>query len=70
MSEAERVIPLFKRKPRTVPSSINEVAAMTISPYLNRVVCKKQPMRGVSTLYYSNYLILVAVSICLIVFGT
>ncbi|MDW0254401.1 MAG: hypothetical protein QOA13_09925, partial [Nitrososphaeraceae archaeon] len=43
---------------------------MTISPYLNRVVCKKQPMRGASTLYYSNYPILVAVSICLIVFGT
>ena len=43
---------------------------MTSSPYLNRLVCKKKPMRGVSMLYHSNYLILVAVSICLIVFGT
>src|SRR6185503_12458433 len=43
---------------------------MTSSPYLNRVVSKKQPMRDVSMLCHWNYLILVAVSICLIVFGT
>jgi len=43
---------------------------MTISPYLNSAGCKKQPMRGASILCHSNYLILVAVSICLVGIGT